>query len=130
MEDGVTFADYPTKWVIEHVIPLNMLKHLPESQHHLLFHWTNIMPACPQYNLEKNKRLDADQIEHHLVRVRAYHKVKRNLTLNLEYIELLAKHLVAGNPYVLLHASEKEENVDWELIEFTRRLTLSQEEEL
>lgn len=55
------------------------------------------MPVCDSYNLKKNKYVDSDQVMIHMENLRSYIE-DRNLQLDHEYMELLAKHLDAGNP--------------------------------
>lgn len=91
-EKGMTLDNYGDKWVVDHVIPLDT-----EEDFALLAKWYNIIPTREQYNLEKNKYIDIDRIMIHMENVRSYFE-DRKLKLDQEYMELLAKHLDAGNP--------------------------------
>ena len=55
------------------------------------------MALSAQENLKKNNKIITQQITEHLQRLKKYH-IENNIELPQEYIELFAKHLVAGNP--------------------------------
>jgi hypothetical protein len=55
------------------------------------------MALSAQENLKKNNKIITQQITEHLQRLKTYH-IENNIELPQEYIELFAKHLVAGNP--------------------------------
>jgi hypothetical protein len=55
------------------------------------------MPLSAKENLAKNNRIIATQIEQHYNHLLEYNKEK-NIELPQVFIDLFAKHLVAGNP--------------------------------
>lgn len=92
-EEGMTMENYGAYWVVDHVVPLDTLKESPEL-FKLVTRWYNVLPVSINFNLRKNKRIDTEQIERHLLRI----SENRDLKIDQEYSELLAKLLVAGNP--------------------------------
>lgn len=84
-------------WHIDHVIPLSKFNLDDEKDHQLAFNWRNTTALSPKENLEKNNKIIPSQIENHLNKLTIYHK-ENNIELPPEYINLLAKHLVAGSP--------------------------------
>jgi hypothetical protein len=85
---------YGETWVVDHVIPLD---YTDQYDFEILAKWYNVMPVKDLYNLEKNKYVDSDQVMIHYENIRSYFEI-RNLELDQEYMEILAKHLDAGNP--------------------------------
>ena len=55
------------------------------------------MPLAARDNLSKNRKIIIPQIEQHYHHLLIYHKEK-NIEMPQEFIDLFAKHLVAGNP--------------------------------
>jgi hypothetical protein len=55
------------------------------------------MPLASKENLAKNNKILIPQIEKHLEKLKEYH-LENNLDLPQEFINLFAKHLVAGSP--------------------------------
>jgi hypothetical protein len=85
------------KWHIDHVIPLSRFNLDDEEQQLVAFNWRNTMPLDAKENLKKNNRLDTLQIEQHYKKLSGYHKEK-NIDFPQVFIDLFARHLVAGNP--------------------------------
>lgn len=83
-------------WHIDHVIPLSRFDLDNEDEQLIAFNWRNTMPLDAKENLKKNNRLDLSQIEQHYKHLLEYHKEK-NIELPQVFIDLFAKHLVAGN---------------------------------
>jgi hypothetical protein len=94
LEEDMTMNTYAETWVVDHVIPLDFTD---KYGFEILAMWYNIMPVKDNYNLEKNKYTDPEQVMIHYENVRSYFE-DRNLKLDQEYMEILAKHLDAGNP--------------------------------
>ena len=84
-------------WHIDHVIPLSRFNLDNEHEQLIAFNWRNTMPLDAKKNLKKNRRLDLSQIEQHYKHLSDYHKEK-NIELPQVFIDLFAKHLVAGTP--------------------------------
>jgi hypothetical protein len=61
------------------------------------FNWRNTMPLSAKENLSKNNKILTSQIEQHLEKLKNYH-LENKLDLPQVYIDLFAKHLVAGSP--------------------------------
>ena len=55
------------------------------------------MPLSCKENLSKNNKIIIEQIETHLEKLKNYH-IENKLDLPQVYINLFAKHLVAGIP--------------------------------
>ena len=87
----MSFDNYGKFWTVDHIIPLIMINE--ENRHHLLC-WYNIMPVAKKDNLKKNKYIDLEQIKRHLQVIK---ENKEEFSVDEEYINILAKHLVAGN---------------------------------
>jgi len=68
-----------------------------EEQQLIAFNWRNTMPLSCQENLKKNNKIIKLQIEQHYKKLVEYH-LENKLDLPQVYIDLFAKHLVAGSP--------------------------------
>uniref|UniRef100_A0A6C0KKQ8 Uncharacterized protein n=1 Tax=viral metagenome TaxID=1070528 RepID=A0A6C0KKQ8_9ZZZZ len=84
-------------WHIDHVIPLSTFDLEDKQQQFIAFNWRNTMPLAARDNLSKNRKIIIPQIEQHYQHLLIYHKEK-NIEMPQEFIDLFAKHLVAGNP--------------------------------
>ena len=82
---------------IDHVIPLSKFNLEKKEDIELAFNWRNTMPLAANENLSKNNKILPQQIKQHFDTLKTYHK-DNNIILPLKYINLYAKHLVAGNP--------------------------------
>ena len=113
MGDRYSFEEHGTVWHIDHVIPLRQFDLTDIKQQLQSFNWRNTSPLDAKENLRKNKNIIKSQIEEHLNKLKQYH-IENNIELPQEYIELYAKHLVAGNPLEpmipLLTRKSKEEH--------------------
>jgi hypothetical protein len=90
-ENITTIADHGKLWTIDHVIPIKDINY--ENRKHILS-WYNIMPVTKKDNLKKNKYIDLEQIKRHMKVIK---ENKDEFSVHEEYINILAKHLVAGN---------------------------------
>jgi len=92
--EEMTLDNHGDVWVLDHVIPLDKVK--TDEDFVQIAKWWNIRPVTMKYNLVKNKYGDPDhdQALLHLA------NLKKHTTDELfkSYEDLLAKHLVAGNP--------------------------------
>ena len=85
------------EWHIDHVIPLSKFNLENIDDQMIAFNWRNTMPLLAKDNLSKNNKIIISQIEEHLEKLKEYH-IKNNLDLPQVFINLFAKHLVAGIP--------------------------------
>ena len=92
-----TLENQGEKWHIDHVIPLSRFNLDNEEEQLIAFNWRNTMPLSPRENLTKNNKIIVLQIEEHLKHLLEYHSNK-NIVLPTQFIDLFAKHLVAGSP--------------------------------
>jgi len=84
-------------WHIDHVIPLSRFNLEDKDQQLIAFNWRNTMPLSAKENLSKNSKIIIPQIEQHLDHLKKYH-IEKNVKLPQQFIDLFAKHLVAGDP--------------------------------
>jgi len=92
-----TLDNRGTEWHIDHVIPLSKFNLENIDEQMIAFNWRNTMPLAAKENLSKNCKIIKPQIEQHLKYLSEYHKEK-NIEFPQIYIDLFAKHLVAGSP--------------------------------
>jgi hypothetical protein len=92
-----TLENRGSEWHIDHVIPLSHFNLENEEEQLVAFNWRNTMPLSCQENLKKNNKIIKPQIEQHYKKLIKYH-TENNLDLPQVYIDLFAKHLVAGSP--------------------------------
>jgi uncharacterized protein (DUF983 family) len=96
-DNNYTLENRGKVWHIDHVVPLCRFDLQDEQQQLIAFNWRNTMPLAARDNLSKNKKIIIPQIEEHYRHLLEYHKNK-NIQMPQEFIDLFAKHLVAGNP--------------------------------
>lgn len=94
--ENYTLNNRGTEWHIDHVIPISHFNLEDEDDIEIAFNWRNTMALSPKDNLSKNNKIIVDQIENHLSNLIEYHE-KNNIILPQKYIDLYAKHLVAGS---------------------------------
>jgi hypothetical protein len=92
-----TLENRGSEWHRDHVIPLSHFNLENEEEQLVAFNWRNTMPLSCQENLKKNNKIIKSQIEQHYKKLIKYH-TENNLDLPQVYIDLFAKHLVAGSP--------------------------------
>jgi hypothetical protein len=85
------------EWHIDHVIPLSRFNLDNHDEQLIAFNWRNTMPLSAYENLAKNAKIIIPQIEQHLEHLKKYH-IEKNEQLPQQFIDLFAKHLVAGDP--------------------------------
>jgi hypothetical protein len=95
--ENYTIENRGKEWHIDHVIPLSRFDLDDKDEQLLAFNWRNTMPLSVKENLSKNNNINIAQIEQHYIHLLKYHK-DHNIELPKEFIDLFAKHLVAGNP--------------------------------
>lgn len=96
-DEQFTMLNHGEIWHIDHVIPLSRFNLDSEEEQLIAFNWRNTMALSAKDNLTKNNRILQSQIESHLHKLINYHR-ENNIELPKKYIELFAKHLVAGSP--------------------------------
>jgi hypothetical protein len=84
-------------WHIDHVIPLSHFNLDNEEEQLIAFNWRNTTPLLAKENLSKNNKIIKEQIENHYKTLIKYH-LENKLDLPQVFIDLFAKHLVAGSP--------------------------------
>jgi hypothetical protein len=92
-----TLINRGSEWHIDHVIPLSHFNLENEEEQLIAFNWRNTMPLSCRENLSKNNKILPEQVKIHFEKLKKYH-LENNLDLPQEYIDLFAKHLVAGSP--------------------------------
>jgi len=96
-DNNYTFENHGKDWHIDHVIPLSKFDINDEEQQLIAFNWRNTMPLSCQENLKKNNKIIKSQVEQHYKKLVEYH-LENKLDLPQVFIDLFAKHLVAGSP--------------------------------
>ena len=96
-DERYTIENRGTVWHIDHVIPLSKFNLEDKEEQLVAFNWRNTMPLLAQENLSKNNKILIHQVEQHYAFLSEYHKNK-NMTIPQSFIDLFAKHLVAGIP--------------------------------
>ena len=91
------FENYGDIWHIDHVIPIHTFNLENEQEQLLAFNWRNTMPLLASDNLKKGTNIYSLQVEQHYNKLLEYH-TENKLDLPQVYIDLFAKHLVAGSP--------------------------------
>lgn len=87
--DDMSFDNYGTYWVVDHVIPIH--KYLRgEYSEEIVLNWLNICPVLKHKNLIKNKYIDMDQCLEHIENIRAYN-IEICKIEDTEYISVLRK---------------------------------------
>jgi hypothetical protein len=89
--------DNRSDWHIDHVIPLSTFNLDNVNEQIVAFNWRNTTPLPSKENLSKNKKIIQSQLEQHWNKLKEYH-IKNNIEMPQVFIDLFAKHLVAGNP--------------------------------
>lgn len=95
--NSCSLENYGNEWHIDHVIPISKFDLNNQEEQLLAFNWRNTMPLSCKENLSKNNKIIKEQIEEHYKKILEYHE-ENNLDLPQVYIDLFAKHLVAGIP--------------------------------
>ena len=91
-----TMDNYGKEWHIDHVVPISKFNILNENEQLVAFNWRNTMPLSVKENLSKNNKILQPQIEQHYKKLLEYHN-ENKLDLPQVFIDLFAKHLVAGS---------------------------------
>jgi len=98
--NNYTLDNHGSVWHIDHVIPLSKFDLEDPSQQLIAFNWRNTMALEKHANLAKNNRIIVSQVQQHYTQLLEYHK-KHNIDMPQEYVDLFARHLVAGSPLEL-----------------------------
>lgn len=91
------FENHGKEWHIDHVIPIHKFNLENEEEQLIAFNWRNTMPLSAKKNLSKNNKIIPEQIQEHFQNLKKYHE-ENNIELPQEFINLFAKHPVAGSP--------------------------------
>ena len=67
-----------------------------EEEQLIAFNWRNTMPLSAKENLSKNNKIIRPQIKQHVKNLLEYHK-NNKMKMPQKYIDLFARHLVAGS---------------------------------
>ena len=92
-----TLENRGTIWHIDHVIPLSHFNLDNVEEQLIAFNWRNTTPLLAKDNLSKNNKIITEQIENHYKTLIKFH-IENTLDLPQVFIDLFAKHLVAGSP--------------------------------
>ena len=95
--ENYTLDNHGTEWHIDHVIPLSHFDLENIDKQMIAFNWRNTMPLATKENLSKKCKIIKPQIEQHLKYLTDYH-TENNIEFPKIFIDLFAKHLVAGSP--------------------------------
>ncbi len=95
--NNCSLENHGKEWHIDHVLPISKFDLNNEDEQLLAFNWRNTMPLTAEENLSKNNKILPEQIKNHYERLKCYHE-ENKLDLPQVYINLFAKHLVAGIP--------------------------------
>lgn len=98
--EAFTFENYGIDWHIDHVIPISRFNLNNEDEQLLGLNWRNTSPLSVIDNLSKSNKIISSQIEQHLEKLRAYHKMK-NIELPPKFIELYATQPNCGKPLLV-----------------------------
>ena len=96
-DSNCSLENHGKEWHIDHVIPISKFDLNNEEEQLLAFNWRNTMPLSCKKNLSKNNKIIKSQVEQHYKKLVEYH-LENNLDLPQVFIDLFAKHLVAGIP--------------------------------
>jgi hypothetical protein len=84
-DDKMTFENHGTYWHIDHVIPCATFDLTIEDEIKHCFRWTNLQPLEAKKNMEKQDKLDKEEVIQHYKKVNDYatlHKLPINKILN------------------------------------------------
>jgi len=95
--NNYSLENHGTEWHIDHVIPLSKFNLENEEEQQIAFNWRNTMPLSAKENLKKNSKIIPEQIQEHFKNLQKYHE-ENNIELPQKFIDLFAKHPVAGSP--------------------------------
>lgn len=94
--NGYTLDNRGSEWHIDHVIPLSKFDLDDEEEQLIAFNWRNTMPLSAKENLSKNNKIIRSQIKRHVKNLLEYH-TNNKMKMPQKYIDLFARHLVAGS---------------------------------
>ena len=94
--NNCNLENHGKEWHIDHVIPISKFNLDNNEEQIVAFNWRNTMPLSCKENLSKNNKIIKEQIENHYKKLLEYH-LENKLDLPQVFIDLFAKHLVAGS---------------------------------
>ena len=95
--NNYSLDNHGNEWHIDHVIPISKFDLNNQEEQLLAFNWRNTTSLSSKENLSKNNKIIKSQIEQHYTKLLEYH-IENKLDLPQVFIDLFAKHLVAGSP--------------------------------
>ena len=95
--NNCNLENHGKEWHIDHVIPISKFDLNNQNEQLVAFNWRNTMPLSCKENLSKNNKIIKEQVEQHYKKLVEYH-LENKLDLPQVFIDLFAKHLVAGIP--------------------------------
>ena len=101
--DDMSFENYGTIWVVDHVIPIATFL-TGEHPAKVILNWINIRPMYRKKNLKKNKYIDAKQCQKHLININHYCQV-RDIEKDTEYCQILKEYVCDNSQDTLLRES-------------------------
>jgi hypothetical protein len=104
LDEGMTFDNYGTIWVIDHVVPIEtfLSGHHPQE---VVLNWRNVQPVLKRDNLTKNKYSSQAEYDTHLDKVNSYDRI-RKLHQDSQYTAILSKFCETSRCGKLLRASD------------------------
>ena len=104
-DEEMSFENYGTVWVADHVLPVNEFLSGNHSAE-IILNWVNIKPILKIKNLRKNKYSEESQCKIHYENIKHYYKI-RNLKEDIEYLRVLDSHCYDRSRDTLLRETPK-----------------------
>jgi len=99
-DEEMSNTNYGSYWNIDHVLPIKIFNFNIEQDIKNCMGWYNLMPIKVSQNCRKYTHVNTDILINHLNKLKEFCLMK-NIELDIEYSNLCAKHLDAGNPLEL-----------------------------
>ena len=84
---------YSTKWVIDHVIPIEFFDLNNKLERYFCFSWFNLRPLCKQENLQKSNKLLLEVVEQHQQKIYDFLEIKNWYQADVEIHQWLREKL-------------------------------------
>ena len=94
---GYSLENHGKEWHVDHVIPLSKFNLDDLEEQMIAFNWRNTTPLKSKENLSKNNKIISSQIREHHKQLLEYHALLK-IEIPQCFVDLFAKHLVAGSP--------------------------------
>jgi hypothetical protein len=92
LQEGMTLENRGAVWHIDHVLPISTFD-IEQDMNHVCFHWVNLAPLTATENLSKGNRTQYEQVCNHFENLVKFLK-QENMSLEPQYLELFARHLI------------------------------------